>query len=181
MTRHDKTGPDKTSPFGDRRTDVIQTNAQVQQDIATLCAYIEKQKDGAVLDYVSITRDTGVDMNTHGRGLLRRALQRLRRQATAIRGHGVELSSADNAIDLVHARHAKVGRAFKTAVKATRQIKDRHFEDMKQQDKNALLQVESVHAFVQQAIKTATTAAVRQPIGEKPPAPALPRTLKKSA
>lgn len=120
--------------------------------VAELREFIKRQDDGAVLDWVSVERESHIAMDPSGRSMLRKACHLERRPYENIKGRlGIRLSSADNACTFSRNRSESVARSAARAVKYVRRLFSRHEDELKDGAKQALLRDISTHASIRQA------------------------------
>lgn len=110
---------------------------RMRADRVALEAYLRKQKPGAMLDYLSISRETKVAMNARGKRILRSALAHLDLVVATVRGCGVRLSSADSAIDIVEGDLDRIGRVVKRATSRHATMRDAHADEMNDAQRRA--------------------------------------------
>lgn len=92
----------------------MQTLAKISEESLTLVNYLKDVEHGQILSYQQIEKDTGVKMdNPAGRGYLRTACKKLKREYSCIRGVGIQLASAETANTLVIGRLVKIDNAVK--------------------------------------------------------------------
>jgi len=104
----------------------MKTIAKISEESITLINYLESIANGQVLSYSQIQQETGVKMDNAGKSYLRTALNKLKREYSAIHGIGIELTCAKTATSVVVKRLVKidrsVGRAEKTVKRVTTQF-----------------------------------------------------------
>ena len=93
-------------------------------------------REAHVLSWVEIQQATSIDMSSppagsfDGRGLVREALHKIRREYLPLPGRGVELSSAQTSSDILVRRIAGTLRSVKRADRARDNLASRHGDEM---------------------------------------------------
>lgn len=110
------------------------TNQLREKQLQLLKAHVDQQPDGATVSWLEIEQATGVEMTNAGKALYRRACRVCRREYGTIRGSGLRFSAADTAVDLIHHKIRKIGRASNRAAKTTNTLVVRHKSEMSPRD-----------------------------------------------
>jgi hypothetical protein len=113
-------------------------------EFKVLLDYVSKLQAGARISWVEITQATGVAMTKSGQDLLRFALKRAKRPYLAIQGEGVELSSKDNALEVVASKTRRFVGALDNARETTSLVSTRHLDELPQEAKNRLLHQQAI-------------------------------------
>lgn len=133
-------------------------------EVARLIEYFNAASDGSTITWGQIARETGIPMNKTGRDQVRRALRRMRRPYAAVRGAGIELSSAGNTLAIMRGRFVRIDRAVRKADATRGQLAARHFEQLEARDKNSMLMLAgffgAVRTIAKQAVQHALPAKV---------------------
>ncbi len=111
----------------------------IEERVARLAVYFSALPDGTELTWKQIATDTSISMNQHGRGLVRRALKKLKRPYAAVRAVGVILSSPSNAMAIVGNRFVRIDNAVRRADRTRSELTVRHFDSMEERDKGKML------------------------------------------
>jgi hypothetical protein len=119
-------------------------NQRRREHFARVLEYVSKLPDGARVSWVEVTQATGVAMTKDGQGLVRLALRRAKRPYLAIVGSGFELSSPNNALEVVASKTRRFVGALDVARETTAQVSTRHLDAMSQEKKNRLLHHQAI-------------------------------------
>lgn len=121
-------------------------NEQRRADLKRLRAFVDTLGDGARVSYVEIEQATGVKMDDRGRKLMQLTLKRARRPPVTLPGHGYEMSSPANALEIVGAKSRRLVGALKIAQETTEHVAGRHLEEMSQEHRGKLQHHQAVFA-----------------------------------
>jgi hypothetical protein len=126
----------------------FETNEQRRKDIAALRPYLETAADGAILDWLTIQKETGVDTRDgqEGRRLVTLVLDRIGRPYLSLPGTGVEMSSAENGLSIVEKKSRGLVNSLKRARETSERVTGRHLEQMTTVDRQKLVHHNAVYA-----------------------------------
>ncbi len=145
-------------------------NTQRREDLVKLRAYVKDQPNGARLSWVEIQTATSVNMHDakqYGRNLFRSACHREQRGYLPLPGGGVELSSAENAVEIVERNNGRVLGAVKAAAEKNGYVGTRHIGEMSGDAARALIRASSFTATLAMFAKQ---AAPKEEPAKLPPA-----------
>jgi hypothetical protein len=119
----------------------FEATPEQQARLAKLTEYFSQQDDGAELSWDQIAFDTGVEMDSKGRNMVRSVIQKVRGHGgyASIRGEGVVLSAADNVLGIVNEHGRRVGRTIVNWNKTLKNASDRYLDQMSNEDKQQIL------------------------------------------
>lgn len=147
--------------------------------LEVLISYIKKQKPGAVLDYLSVQRDTRIDMqNQENRRLLKRAALKSGVVWESMRDIGIRLSSAENAKEIAQKGIVQISNKATKEQKKLLKMTAQHGAHIRDSDMQDLTRMGAFYGVIKVAIVNALPG-VRKDVGGLPPPPALPLGLKK--
>jgi hypothetical protein len=122
-------------------------NTKRRAALVTLREYVASQPNGARLSWVEIETATSVEMKSqYGRNLFRAACHREKRGYLPLPGGGVELSSPDNAVEIVDRYNGRVLGAVRAAADKGGYVVQRHIGEMKGDEARKLLRAASLSA-----------------------------------
>jgi hypothetical protein len=125
----------------------IEPNTKRREDLVKLRDWVAGQPNGARLSWVEIETATSVDMrDQYGRNLFRSACHREKRRYLTIPGGGVELSSKDNALEIVQRKNAVVAKSIKRAALQNGDVVTRHVDEMSPSAARELIRAASIAA-----------------------------------
>lgn len=140
----------------------MRTIAEVSKEALKIEEFLQTCKPGETIAYADIQRESGVAMNTKGKGYLRTALHRLGLEYTAIRGFGIELACGKNGFAIIGSRLKKINSSVKRADKTQKTIQDKFWSELSDEDKKRVLFTGAIFG----AIKLASGSS-RQLFGKK--------------
>lgn len=109
---------------------------------ALLVAYVQKQPDGEMLDYLRVEQETGIEMQTQAnKSHLRMACKTVRGLGgfKTERGKGVRLTSAENGADFCEEAVADLGRKAQKTEKFNSSVLKKHGDEMTEKDKQRVI------------------------------------------
>lgn len=119
------------------------STAEKESQVARVKEFFAVLADGEEVSWMRVEHDSGVKMDYAGRALARLALKRLRRPYEAIRGTGIRLSSATNAVTILAGRFARVETAIQKTDRVREALETRHFAQMNEGDQKKMLLAKS--------------------------------------
>lgn len=123
----------------------IVPNTKRRADLVSLRAYVAARPNGARLSWVEIETETGIDMRSqYGRNLFRSACHRERRRYLTLPGSGVELSSKDNALEIVERKNNHVVKLIKKTATENGDVVTRHVDEMAPSEAQRLIRAASL-------------------------------------
>ena len=125
---------------------MFEANEKRRDTLARLIEFVRGCPDGATVGWLDVTQKTGVQMNDAGKALFHLARQRAKRPAETIKGYGVKFSCVENALDIVAAKARRLSGALNIAKETTSQVSGRHLDEMPQDGRNRLIQIEATFA-----------------------------------
>lgn len=139
----------------------FEPNVQRREDLRKLAEFVATLADGRRVSYVEFEQATAVKMDLRGRALLRLACKRSKRPYLSLLGHGVELSSPQNGMEIVDKCGCRVVSALTAAREVTELVSGRHAGEMTQEDRNRLSHRSAVFATVELSTSLAKKPARR--------------------
>lgn len=112
----------------------MKTIAEISKQALKIEAALKSAKPGELITYKNMEIMSGVLMDDKGKGYLRTALNRLKLEYTVIRGEGIELASAENAIAIVSRRVIKIDNTVKRAEKTTKRISNQFYDKLSESE-----------------------------------------------
>lgn len=119
-------------------------NPQKAFDKSLLREFLGELKNGARVSWVEIEQGTGIKMDRRGQPLVRAVLKETGREYLALPGHGIEMSSPDNALDIVAGRLRRVDNALSVATKVTANVVSQHLEAMPSDRRQEILRTQAL-------------------------------------
>lgn len=111
---------------------------KASDDMLKVREFFSDIPDGANVDYHDIEKSTGIKMNNRGKGLMRSALNGLKREYYCRKGEGIVLDSPDNAMVITSARGSRISSSIKKANKTSKNMLVKHYEKMNETDRERL-------------------------------------------
>lgn len=118
--------------------------AEVSKETLKIEAFLKTSTPGQTIPYAEIEKETGVSMDTRGKGFMRTALHRLKLEYSCIRGQGIELCSEINATSMIANKVIRVDHAVRRAEKTTRNVTTQFYNKLSEQDKRHVNVVASI-------------------------------------
>jgi hypothetical protein len=118
---------------------MFKANPEREAVVAKLADYLVGLPDGEEVSWLRVEADTGVKMDTLGRGAVRRALARLKRPYEAVRGSAIRLSSPATALAIMHDKFKRIDGAVVVAGREHRHIVDRHLAQMTNDEQKRII------------------------------------------
>jgi hypothetical protein len=144
-------------------------NLKRREDLVALRAFVANAPNGARLSWVEIETATSVVMRgQYGRNLFRSACHRERRRYLTIPGAGIELSSKDNALEIVERKNKKIVHAIKRSASENADVVTRHVDEMAPGDAQKLIRAASLSATLAMVRKSAEAPAAKRMNGAPP-------------
>jgi hypothetical protein len=112
---------------------------EIQQAVAKLVEFFRDVPDGEDVAWLRVEAETGVTMDEHGKPLVRRALKKLGRPYASVRGVGLRMSSAENALSIVQGGFVRVDNALRRTDKTREVLAARHLDQMTPGDQQKML------------------------------------------
>ena len=159
---------------------MFKSNAERQEKLTKLIDWLREQPDGQRLSWVEIEQGAGVRMHRDNgaphkehRDLVRVALKKLKRAASAIHGSGIELSSAGNAVSFADEARTRVRSAVVRQAKRLGFVRDRHESEMAPDKRLYFASQQAMLGAIQQGIEGRPTKKLERAV--PPPGPMLPK------
>ena len=106
------------------------TVAELDKDSISLMEFFTKQNPGAELSYLAIENGSGVKMNVRGKGLMRRALHRMRLEYSCARGYGIVLADTDMVMPILSTKITRIDRAVKRGDRSQKNLQEQFFNSL---------------------------------------------------
>src|SRR3989304_1007745 len=132
--------------------------AQQSDEFYHLVGWLQLRKDGEMLSYDFIEKETGIEMDTKGRALLRKAVLGARRSVTSIPRQGYELATAGNSHQHMKQVLLGIDRALQRGMTKQEILTERFSEQWTPQQREFF----SVTASVLNAQKLAVASTVHR-------------------
>lgn len=129
------------------------TIAKVSDETLRIENYLIGTSDGQFISYQEIEQNTGVKMNNAGKSYLRTALHRLNLEYSCVRGEGIKLADAANALTIVVDRVGRIDRAIKRGDRTNNNLISQFYNDMNDDDKKRILFVGSAYGALRNAAR----------------------------
>lgn len=139
------------------------TIAEVSEDTLKLQAYLEKQKNGAELSYMRIEHDTGVVMDSRGKGYLRTALRRAKLESSTERNVGIVLADSKNAMGIIVNKLQKIDRTVKRGEKTHKNIQEQFFHSLTPEKQREILYIGAVFGAIRVAAENGKVIYSKKP------------------
>jgi hypothetical protein len=97
-----------------------------------------KTHPGQLFSYDAIEYETGVKMDSKGKARLRQSAKYVNVEFATIHGHGIEIAGAHNGMEIVGRHLVKIDRATRRAEKSVKNITDKYFLEMSEDDKKSI-------------------------------------------
>lgn len=107
-------------------------------DMLKVRSFFEDMPDGSHVDYDDIEKGTGIKMDDKGKGIMRSALNGIKREYYCRKGVGIVLDSPDNAMIITAGRGVRISNAIKKANKTSKNMLIKHYEKMDEKDRERL-------------------------------------------
>lgn len=127
----------------------MNTFAEVSKETLAIEAYLKTLNPGAAVSYHTITKETGVPMDTKGKQYMRTAMNRLKLEYTCIRGVGIELCSPVNATGIIATKVIRIDKAVRRAGKTTKRVTSQFYDQLSESDKQHVNVVASIFGALQ--------------------------------
>ncbi len=111
---------------------------EVSEDTLKIEALFSTASEGEYFSYKDIELETGVKMDTAGKGYMRTALERLRLPKAITRGQGITLLSRDNALMIVVDKVVRVDNSIRRAAKTNKQVSIRMYDKLTEGDQKKI-------------------------------------------
>jgi hypothetical protein len=116
-----------------------QTVGQMTEEGLKLQVFIEGLEHGREISFLDIEKETGVRMDGNGRGCLRRALKRARREYSAMTGWGLRLADASGVMPILSTRIRRIDSSVKRADQSQKLLQEQFFESLSVEDQKRIL------------------------------------------
>lgn len=127
---------------------MARTIAKISEETLKVQSFIESQKDGAELSFEKIAYETGVKMDTRGRGYLRTAIKRTRKEYSSIPKYGIKLADKDSAMPILLNKLTKIDRAVKRGSKSRDNIQEHFYRELDETTQKELLYIGAVFGAI---------------------------------
>lgn len=145
------------------------TIAQVHQDTLKLQSFIEGKNPGDAIGFKEIENQTGVKIDTRGRGLLYTALKRANLEYTSIRGYGIQLAAAATVLPILSTRIIKIDRAVRKADKSQKRLQEQFFHELTSDEQHAVLFIGAAFGAIRLAAENGKVFLKKRKEGDKLP------------
>lgn len=135
----------------------MNTIAEVSKETLRLENILSASKPGEFISYKNIESLSGIKMDNRGKGFLRTALNRLKIEYTPVRGKGIELASASNAIAIVSRRVIKIDNSVKRAEKTTKRVTNQFYDKLSEHEQRNVNYLSAVFASLRAYSQSAKT------------------------
>lgn len=112
---------------------------EVSEKVLILQNYIENQKDGAEISYITIEHETGVNMDQRGKQTLRRSIKRAKKEFSTIYNYGIKLASPETALSILSNKIIRIDNSVKRAEKTQLNLKKQFFHQLTAEEKKQIL------------------------------------------
>ena len=121
---------------------MFDANEQRRKDMLAIDAMLAKTKDGDRVSWLEFQKGTGIKMDLSGKALVRAVLKKQGRYYVTMPGFGLELSSAENVIDVMRPRFVRLRHAAGYVIKAADGLMARHGKELSSANKARLLEAQ---------------------------------------
>jgi len=113
--------------------------AKVSEETLKIERYLEPLPPGEVISYEQIGLETGVKMDTGGKGKMRSALRRLRREYSPVKGYGIRLADASLVMPLLSHRVVKIDNAVRRGARTHLNLQTQFFASLTPDEQRQVL------------------------------------------
>lgn len=107
-----------------QETKELRVSEQASAEYLRLIGYIHELPDGYFIEYKAAQREAGVEMNSKGRALLRKAIVRLGREYAVVPGQGFKLADPGTTMPIMTKRFLSIDSRVKRAEKAHKALRE---------------------------------------------------------
>jgi hypothetical protein len=124
---------------------------QTSVEFIKLYNYVLSKPNGAVLDYDTVERETGINMaqNSGHRNKLSRAILKAGRRALVFPGLGYELDDVKNTMTIVDKAGQRVFRQVKRSSRTTKVVTVRYAGELPAEDQLTLKTIGQMYGFLE--------------------------------
>lgn len=144
--------------------ETINTIAKTSEEGLKLREYMSVQSPGSFITYLQIQDESGVLMDSRGKNLVRSALTSQKIEYTCLRGKGIELAGVETAVGIMNQKFVRVSNTIKKAAKTQKNIQEKFYDDLSEQDKRKVLLAGTVFAMMHAMAKDNSKSLVKNTI-----------------
>lgn len=126
---------------------------QPSKELITLKGFFDGLPTGAYITYEEIEKETGIAMDTRGKGTMRTALKSLKLEYRSDVGKGIELECPANAMQLVTNKVKRSSNSLTSAGKTTAHLTEKYIHQLPSVDRDRLLATASLFGAIQAMAK----------------------------
>lgn len=135
----------------------MQTVGQLTEEGLRLQVFIEGLEVGREVSFLEVEKETGVRMDGKGRGSLRRALHRARREYSPMLGWGLRLADGAGVMPILSSRIRRIDGSVKRADKSQKLLQEQFFESLSLDDQKRILFAGAVFGAIRVAAEQGKT------------------------
>jgi len=130
---------------------VRNTIAKVSEETLKIQAYIETLPAGTEISYDELGRRAKVRMDNRGKQFLRRALHRAKIESSTIKGYGIKLADAKNAMGLITHKLQRIDRSVRRGERTHKNIQEQFFMELSAEKQREILYLGAVFGAIRVA------------------------------